>query len=208
MGDGYISKRGLRIRLQIKDKEHLDCLVKCLNSDIDIKIYKNTGFGLGHKIAEFTVNNKFINQDLYDLGFKNGIKSGTEFIPESVKNDKELFYAFLLGLFDADGSTTYREKIRHREFNIISGSNMILDLKNTINNFNNLISFSKDKIDKRVKIDIATLRICNKISLIEIYKSLYKLNQKTLSDIYLKRKKEKFDILINSYKSAALNSDI
>lgn len=196
MGDGYLSDHGLRIRLNHKDVEHLKLLNEYMESNMKINIVKNGGPYKGcEDLCEITFNNKKIKKDLINLGFSFGNKSGNEFIPDEIYNNNDYFFAFVRGLFDADGSIYRLDKTFYTEFTILTSESLVEKIKEKLIELKPDIKISKNKKDKRTKINIVDLRLTNKPAVMFMYENLYKD-----TDLYLKRKKEKFDLIVSKYK--------
>lgn len=197
MGDGYLNYRtGLRINLNYKEKEHLEKLNECMESDVPIKVIKNGGPYKGcQDLCTLCINNKKIKEDLIRLGFASGNKSGNEFIPDEIYNNNDYFFAFVRGLFDADGSIYRLDKTCYTEFTILTSENLVEKIKAKLIELKPDIKISKNKKDKRTKINIVDLRLTNKPAVMFMYENLYKD-----TDLYLKRKKEKFDLIVSKYK--------
>lgn len=196
MGDGYLSDHGLRIRLNHKDVEHLKLLNEYMESNMKINIVKNGGPYKGcEDLCEITFNNKKIKKDLTSLGFSFGNKSGNEFIPDEIYNNNDYFFAFVRGLFDADGSIYRLDKTCYTEFTILTSESLVERIKEKLIELKPDIKISKNKKDKRTKINIVDLRLTNKPAVMFMYENLYKD-----TDLYLKRKKEKFDLIVSKYK--------
>ena len=100
-------------------------------------------------------------------------------IPENLK------IAFILGLFEGDGTMSYSLNNKSRYFSIACQENMGLDIKNYFDSIGLISSFRKRKY-------ICTVTITRKEDLKKLYNLLYQN-----ATIYMKRKKQKFKYILN-----------
>jgi hypothetical protein len=187
--DGYVRYRKkygyeLRLKLGIKDKEHLLKFKKFISND-DIPVvyeeYKNS------KCYKLSINSKKIVSDLIKLGCVNN-KSYTIEFP---KLNEIYINHFMRGYFDGDGSVGIRLNSKPVDvtFNLVTAS------INFLQSFNKKL-IEKCEINERKIYKYETyyrLYYGSCTDIIKIYKFLYKN-----SNTYIERKKEKF-IEINDY---------
>jgi len=194
--DGSLSKynRNISIRLREDDKDYLDkWRISHLKTDkplgytytpkmvgpITGKVYNRT---LGTSILDISSMN--IYKDALKLGLcSNKTKANLPMpnIPEELK------IAFILGLFEGDGSVSYCLNNKSRYFSIACQENMGLDIKKYFDSIGLFSSFNKRKY-------ICTVSIKRKEDLKKLYNLLYQD-----ASIYMKRKKQKFEEVLNAF---------
>lgn len=194
--DGSLSKynKNISIRLREDDKDYLDdWRIKFLKSNkpmnyvfkpttvspLNKKEYKNT---YGTFILDIASINVY--QDALRLGLcPNKTKENLPMpnIPEELK------IAFILGLFEGDGSVSFHLKNKVKSFTIACQENMGVDIKQYFDSIGLFSSFYKRKY-------ICTVSIKRKEDLKKLYKLLYQN-----ASIYMKRKKQKFEEALNAF---------
>lgn len=194
--DGSLSKynKNISIRLREDDKDYLDdWRIKFLKSNkpmnyvfkpttvspLNKKEYKNA---YGTFILDIASTNVY--QDALHLGLcPNKTKENLPMpsIPEELK------IAFILGLFEGDGTVTYCLSNRSKSFSIACQENMGVDIKQYFDSIGLFSSFYKRKY-------ICTVSIKRKEDLKKLYKLLYQN-----ASIYMKRKKQKFEKALNAF---------
>lgn len=201
MGDGYITHHkgridGLRIRLSEEDYSHLDKLNKCLEYNKPLLIVKNHGvYSNQKKLVEFSIVCRKMALDLT----KNGIipnKSCNEQMPDF--NSSDYIKNFILGLFDADGSSSHWRNNKgtfHAEWQIVSGLNILHSIKGFINQFLPNITFNIHENNKGTDNGLYRLKTSSLNSISELYDFFYLNNNNKL---YLERKHLKMK-QINEY---------
>ena len=116
LGDGFLSSRRNEYRLKgdKKERDYYTLFIRQLfkklyNLEINLKDYENTfGFELCSK-SIWTFKNKV-------LGIKAGRKRYMNF-PEIIKvNNKEVLGAFLRGIYDTDGSLSFRSSKKNKKY--------------------------------------------------------------------------------------------
>jgi hypothetical protein len=100
LADGYVSKNGLKISLQLKDKHILEEFIKNINGNNNILEYYNqkSTYGL-QSYCRLDLNSQKIKNDLNKLGFDNN-KTNYINIPNILDDLKSHFWR---GVFDGDG---------------------------------------------------------------------------------------------------------
>ena len=194
--DGSLSKynKNISIRLREDDKDYLDnWRINFLKSNkplgytytpkmvgpITGKVYDRT---LGSTILD--VSSVTIYKDALKLGLCPNKTKANLPMPNILE---ELKIAFVLGLFEGDGSVSYCLNNKSRYFSIACQENMGFDLKKYFDSIGLLSSFRKRK-------HICTVTITRKDDLIKLYNLLYKN-----ATIYMKRKKLKFEEALNAF---------
>ena len=187
-GDGNISKEydAVRIELQARDKEILIKIKKLLKINNPLRIR--------HKEKSTTIILNF-----YQKGLRQSL-ARYEILPNKSKIIKfphnnlpnKLYRHYLRGLFDADGCISISKKRRQCNINVVSASKSLSDSLHKIlldNNIQNTLSIQKKKPFNTPLYKIAMLT--NSVNFQKIYKYLYKDS----NNLFLKRKKKKFDII-------------
>lgn len=194
--DGSLSKynKNISIRLREDDKDYLDeWRIKFLKSNkplgytytpkmtgpINRKVYDRA---LGTSILDISSINVY--KDALKLGLcPNKTKENLPMpnIPENLK------IAFILGLFEGDGTMSYSLNNKSRYFSVACQENMGLDIKNYFDSIGLMSSFRKRKY-------ICTVTITRKEDLKKLYNLLYQN-----ATIYMKRKKQKFEYILNVF---------
>lgn len=188
--DGYVrtginNRWGqLKIKLSTKDRDHLEVFKKCIDSHYEIKDniekFKKDGREYISHSSTLNVYNLKMVKDLMSIGCVNNktFKIRMPIIRE------ELYRHFIRGYFDGDGCI-YVVKNRPNSFKVTICSN---------------IEFIQDIFNY---LGYGIIRLIKKISILEISKIE---NIKTFRDymyndsnIYLKRKKDKFNLIDDNY---------
>lgn len=154
--DGYVRlKNGrsgqLKLKLSVKDREHIVIFNKSLSSNYIIKDYTaSVKYGEGRSVSnvsELSIYNTKLVKDLIDKG----CVSNKTFIIRFPSIDKSLQRHFVRGYFDGDGNI-YKSKIRKNSYqvSIASNFNFLSDIKDIIcvgeiykNGNIHILSFSK-----------------------------------------------------------------
>jgi len=194
--DGSLSKynKNISIRLREDDKNYLDdWRIKFLKSNkpmnytfnpttispLNRKEYKNT-----HGAFILDISSINVYKDALKIGLcPNKTKANLPMpnIPEDLK------LAFILGLFEGDGSVCFSLKHKVKSFVIACQENMGLDIKKYFDSIGLFSSFYKRKY-------ICTVSIKRKEDLKKLYNLLYQN-----ASIYMKRKKQKFEETLNAF---------
>jgi intein/homing endonuclease len=132
VGDGCISNETKRKRLKIaiaeSDLSLLEEIAKELKADNLIKIREKQKTHWQNQ-ASLTINSTKMCNDLINLGVterKTGFEKFVKF------EDTKLTWAFIRGLFDADGCIVKYNDNR-RKFGIVSNEQILIDIKNFFN---------------------------------------------------------------------------
>ena len=194
--DGSLSKynKNISIRLREDDKDYLDdWRIKFLKSNKPMNyVFKPTTVSPLNKKEYKNTYGTFI-LDIASINvYKDALKIGL--CPNKTKANlpmpsipEELKIAFVLGLFEGDGSVSYCLSNRSRYFSIACQENMGLDIKNYFDSIGLMSSFRKRKY-------ICTVTITRKEDLKKLYNLLYQN-----ATIYMKRKKQKFEYILNVF---------
>lgn len=179
MADGCVSKNELSFCLASKDIEILENINNLLNSTYTIK--NNKGYE-GNIYSRLRINDKQIISDLKSYGIIER-KTGSEQFPHQLIDYK---WDFLRGLFDGDGTVGLyisKNNQKVRRFSIVSSNIKFINNLKTIYNCG-YVHANKTQNNWIVS---------KKSDLHMIYQNLY---QDT--DLYLKRKYDKFTYLIEN----------
>lgn len=191
--DGYVRERKssseLRIKLSIKDLEHLEKFNKTLESNNIIRKKEND------RLVILGINSRKIVKDLIDKGCHQAKTFDIKF-PYFL--DKELIRHFIRGYFDGDGSISTRkaynrdgslcEKRFIPNLNFVSGSfDMLLSLREEISKESNIKECSITIYGRFGYINWGSL-----YDIIKIYHYFY-----DNSNLYLERKKNKFKKILD-----------
>lgn len=184
--DGYVRDRKnnaeMRLKLSIKDIEHLGKLKKALNTDSEIKIKECQ--------AILSINQKKFVKNLIDKGC---VQAKTQVIKFPLFLREDLKRHFIRGYFDGDGSIKFTDK-NSPSFNVVSGSFSFLEsFKDEISNKCNI---RNPKIYTSSNEQYGNIFWNSIPDIISIYFYLYKN-----SNIYLNRKREKFLKIIEYIKT-------
>jgi hypothetical protein len=194
--DGSLSKynKNISIRLREDDKDYLDdWRINFLKSDKPLG-YTYTPKMVGPITGK--VYNRTLGTSILDISsisvYKDALKLGL--CPNKTKENlpmpnipEELKIPFILGLFEGDGAVTYCLSNRSKSFSIACQENMGLDIKKYFDSIGLFSSFNKRKY-------ICTVSIKRKEDLKKLYNLLYQD-----ASIYMKRKKLKFEEVLNAF---------
>lgn len=186
--DGYVRERKssseLRLKLSIKDKDHLLKFKKFISPD-DIPVVNELSGN--SKCVKVSINSRKIVKDLIKLGCTNK-KSKNIKIP---KIHNSFINHFIRGYFDGDGWIII-DKNKKPAFGIVSSS------KEMIKSINNIISENSNIEENKIYDYLTYYNFTYKshADIIKISEFLYKK-----SNIFLLRKKYKFDDILNLYEN-------
>lgn len=184
VADGWNSGNGFAISLLKIDSYILEKFKKDIKYTGDILSYTNKTSINKNKMCTLKITSKKVIQDLEKWGL---IKAKTHYtyfpdIPE------EFHSHFIRGVFDGDGCITLHKKTNQFAFSIIGNINLIKTIQEILIKKCNLNS---NKLHKRkdCKNNIVSLNFGGNKQIKKIENYLYK----DCDDLFLKRKKEKFD---------------
>jgi len=179
--DGYVtSQNRWGIELSIKDYNHLEKLLKALDSNMQIKTRKRTNFINETEMCGFQINNKKMFNDLLSKGVLRNKTYILKFPDEHIL-DKKFYSDFIRGFYDGDGSLTLSTFKSHYKDNTYTCNSVEISLvcKNIdfIEKLQEVI-LNETSILARIyyvkRDDIHTLRIFNKKDCLEFINYLYK----------------------------------
>lgn len=187
MADGYVSYSGtVTCALQCRDKEHLIKFLKSVKAnDTEVKFNSKTK---SYSVSLYSVK---MAADLTKHGCKQKKSLILEF-PNDVPQD--LIHHFMRGYFDGDGCICI-DKINRAIFSVL-GTKKFLDKYESI-----LLSYLKREKNKRThrnawNKNTEQIQYGGNMQVSKIYKFLYKD-----ANIYLSRKKEKFELISSRLKT-------
>lgn len=196
LADGCIIKyRGksdtLKFELKNDDRYIIEEFAKDIETDREVKDYK---YGKKHN-AQLQIKSNKISQDLS----KYGIVPNKTFKIDCIKNIPDnLLNHFIRGYFDGDGCVyLYKpeDQNKHRFKIIFCGTeNFLKDLNITLSEQINTSNINLIDMNKYGS-NVFNLRYINNDDINKLYNYMYEN-----ATIYLKRKKDKFDIYFNDRK--------
>lgn len=181
VSDGWINEKGLGIALQDKDKYILELFKKYIEYEGNIGTYLLKS---GNRMNYLILTSQKIKDDLAKYGV---IRKKTHFtyfpdIPE------EFYSHFIRGVFDGDGCVSINKN--NLKVNIIGNFELINGIQKILIK-NCVLSQTKLIKHRNMENGIHIMNYGGNINCRKIYDFLYK----DCNDIYLKRKKEKFEKL-------------
>lgn len=178
LADGAVVDNALRLSLTLEDKYLLDRLKSNMESENKVSIYERKNGGKDLAYTAFC-SKKLIN-DLKRWGVVPN-KSHTEFhIPDI---NPELIRHFIRGYFDGNGTVFLQSKSQSVRIGFYSNETLLKDIQLQLNKS---IKTPINKIYK--KVGCYLLSYARKDDIYHFYHYLY-----DDADIYMKRKKDKFD---------------
>ena len=142
--DGYITKRGntfqLGISLSREDRNHLEKLIKSLNSNLIIHDYtQKTAYKPNTKYSRIIISNSHICEQLINKGCvrnKTNVLTfpSTDIVPQNLINH------FIRGYFDGDGCLTGS---KHQKRNVYVYQIKIVGTKEMLEGINNYLPINK-----------------------------------------------------------------
>lgn len=180
--DGYVRKRKgyeFRLKLSSKDKKHIEKFKKDIKSNSDIRDFADNFSSISIYSKKFVEN--LINK---------GCLMNKSFIIKYPNLSPELHRHFIRGYFDGDGSVTNSSRTI---VNFVSGSFEFIDDVRSIL-VDELNIYDCKIVENKNSYYISWSR---KIDLERLYRFFYKN-----SNIFLKRKKKKFEEIINDKNDA------
>ena len=195
--DGYVRNRKnvgseLKLKLCASDKQHLIKFKNFITNDNIPIVYEEYRNSKSYKIS---INSKKIVSDLMNKGCVNK-KSKIIKFPEFIS--EELLSHFIRGYFDGDGSISYSDK--HINLNFVCGSKIFLQ---------KLSLFLSIKTNCKIANLVGSsenykyLSYSSKDDLHKLYDYIYRK-----SNIFLDRKKEKYDYIIQNYQGIKNNINV
>ena len=178
--DGTVSsdKKYIRIHLQKKDQYILEKINKTMRSNRPLQTYENSSL--------FRLDSKILAKDLINLGC---IPRKTYSLDFPNINNKFLSH-FVRGYFDGDGSI-YFNKPNTIRISFVGTKNFIEGLQKSLNKS---IGLRKHPLRKQ-----GVIWICNYYS--DDARKLCSWMYNNTKDLYLRRKKERYDKHINKRKN-------
>lgn len=194
--DGYVHEKTKKVTLSLQEEDGYILEL--------MRIKLNHSKSLKYKIRDITRKPLYTLQlcsielvkDLINLGCIQAKTFKIQF-PTEEQVPKEFQSHFIRGYFDGDGCISYRVDKKsnrmHASINFVGTE----DLLNSINElFSNNLNFYYSKLLTRHperNHNIRTLNYSGNINALKLYNYLYK----DCGDLYLTRKKEKFELIIN-----------
>lgn len=189
MSDGALRKNGFCINLEESDSQILQIFANYLNYKGGLKtiIPKNTNWKTQKSLNIWSIK---ICNDLQKWGIVKNKDFKTYLPPIS----EEFHSHFIRGVFDGDGCVRIDKRSNSLQFGIVGFINFIKELQQVLmkNCDLNEIKLTHCKSNKAetVGLEYSGNKNCKRI-----YEWLYK----DCEDLYLTRKKEKFELILNNY---------
>jgi len=181
--DGYIRERksgnSLEMKLSVKDVEHLILFRECIGSNHLIKEGQNKVKYKGGVSTSDMVHLAMYSTKLVNSAKSAGIHSRKTFTIGNPNIDEVLIPHFIRGYFDGDGSFSFNPEKYINKTQIVTASIKFQEF---------IISVLKNNDIKINLYSDIKLQIQNKIDNKKFYNYIYKN-----ANIYLKRKKEKYE---------------
>jgi uncharacterized protein YdhG (YjbR/CyaY superfamily)/predicted HTH domain antitoxin len=197
--DGYITqgKNGQFIfGLKLIDKEILELFKKYLQTEKPITSSISGGFSNGNTIYALEISCQQIFNDLS----KHGCIEQKTFKLKFPNLKEEFISHFIRGYFDGDG--TVHVGYQKEKLHLYSGFSGIKEFLEKL--LINLIFIKEDHTilfkDERKETDCYNLKFNSNFDSLQLYHYLYK----NCSDLFLKRKKEKFEVFIKDKGSTTI----
>ena len=189
--DGFICSDGnsFGIALQIRDIDIIQKILTILKSDYKIRKFKNKD--TGKEYCEIRIASKKLCSNMSKMSITNK-KTFTFLISDIIKyfKNEELIPHFIRGYFDGDGTIAFTESTNVPIFSIVATEKNCELLKKLLQCNNKIVK------DKRA-FDSCYVQMQSRVDFYRIYKYLYiDCNAK----IFLNRKKEKFDYIVEKIK--------
>jgi hypothetical protein len=187
--DGCNSKKeSIILSLQEDDKYILEKIAKIFNKTGALVVQKRKK--QNHKLRyRLELHSKELSNDLKKLGMVNK-KSLILRFPNKLTVSEQFLSHFIRGYFDGDGCASFKKGRNSLEISITSSPFFCKDfqefLSKTLNIYSGLRSYKFTKAQ--------TVKFCKNDSCIKFYNYIYK----DCGDLYLTRKKEKFDKFIKN----------
>lgn len=192
--DGCITRRRITDTLEIKlsetDREHLEKFKTALQSEHHIGTYISTnGYNIGKTYCSLAITNQHLVDGLISCGV---IYQKTHILqfPSENQVPKHLMSHFIRGYFDGDGSVYCHQDSGAGGVSFTGTENM---LRGILNELKSVVP-TATKIYKYKNKDIYDLKVGGFNCFKRCYEFLY--NNAT---IYLERKKNKFEEILNKY---------
>jgi intein-encoded DNA endonuclease-like protein len=171
LSDGNLYKTQMTIKLQRRDKSHLEKFKLALNSQHPI----HDGVSLeGHEFSSFFIGSKKLSKQLIKLG----VVPNKTFIIEFPNLKKKFISHFIRGYFDGDGCMYNYEK--HHTWSIYSASDQFLNKLLNVMEKETKLDFNKSSDEKSISLSKGE-------GIIALENYLYKN-----ATVFLERKRDKF----------------
>jgi len=191
--DGTIVDDAVKLALQASDLDHLLEFRNTLKNDTKEPIYRN-------KPESYSLyfNSKEMVQDLENLGcFQR--KTFRLSFPTASQVPHNLVHHFMRGYFDGDGCIYVNPKTTGTNMMVIIGTENFVDGYKSV--LFDAINKNSDIKYRRHRKNIVSMFLGGNIQLSKVYNFLYKD-----ATVFLKRKKEKFNIILGRLKTSSQKS--
>jgi hypothetical protein len=187
--DGCNTGRGVKLDLQVKDKEIIEKFVKYINyGGVIYSTKRKSGYLDNCEMSSLVISSKKISHDLTDHGC---IERKTNFC-DFPNIDKIFYNHFIRGVFDGDGGV-YIDKRNQKRIHF-TGNDILIEKINDIISKNCLVKKSKIYFYKKCKKNIISITFSGNKNCEKIKNFLYK----NCGDIFLSRKRDKLNVKFES----------
>lgn len=189
VADGSVNNKNLvSTFLQEKDKHILETFKNYLNYTGVIKYNKNRT-----KTSQAQYSLRFISKKICEDLSKYGVVKNKTFITYFPDIPEEFYSNFIRGVFDGDGCIYISQNLRNSLFSITGNKMLLTKIQDVLKEFCLLNNNNKVYEIKSIKgtNSIHTIHFGGRKQIKRIYDYLYKDS----GDLFLKRKKEKFEKL-------------
>ena len=192
-------KRNLRLSFSSIDRELIDKIkdqFSVIHRKVSVRKGKNImrdGKSINCKDSySMTIWNYHFLRHLINQGMISGRKEHRIFIPKDISKNKKFFAAFFRGFFDGDGTVRSIKTSQYPAVSITSASyKFLIQMKNLMRKFGIISwSLSKNKTSRT-----GTFGFSGKQNVYNLYKLMYKNS----NNLFLSRKKQRFDEFFKSY---------
>lgn len=197
--DGFITKRtngNPVFGITLAEKEPLELLNKCMNSNKPIKQYKKVN-SYSSKSIEYKL--AFCSAKLVSDLEKQGCIERKTFKLKFPNIKKELIPHFIRGYFDGDGSVfLHTQKVNNREYQYIGVT--ICGIYSFLDELTNYTGYKSCIYkDKRKETDCWSLKLLSNIRALQFYHYIY-----NNAHFFLNRKRKKFEDFIKDKGSTTI----
>lgn len=202
--DGHFKRRKLIYESGMKSRIHSSLNLSSIDKELIDKI--KLEFGIKNRKTRISRENSIHRKTLYTISISNhhflqylikqgmiiGKKSDKIYIPETIIKNKLLFFSFFRGFFDGDGSINSIFYAKYARMGLATVSyKFLIQMKNIMIDF----GISSENIKTSNNSRCLILRFNGKQNIYTLYKLMYK----NADNLFLTRKKQRFEEWFKSY---------
>lgn len=202
--DGHFKKRKLIYDSGMKSRIHSSLNLSSIDKELIDKI--KLEFGIEKRKTRISRKNSIHRKTLYTISISNhhflqhlikqgmiiGKKSDKIYIPKTIRKNKLFFFSFFRGFFDGDGSINSIFHAKHVRMGLATISyKFLVQMKNIMIDF----GISSENIKIRNNNRCLRLRFNGRKNVYNLYKLMYK----NADNLFLTRKKQRFEEFFKSY---------